>query len=267
MSAPLLVLCRLFNEQTTVHTFFSRNYKPLDNSLAYPYTSDVMLLWVRKLNIEMASFVLENEAASSELYLALGLKEKRQGVSGSPRVLSLISSLLEKSVQRNDSLLESGKKKDVVTIFHGLRAPTLSIRQYVDRIFKYASCSPSCFIVANIYIGRFLERTTVHLSSLNVHRILITSMMVAAKFIDDAVGGVSTAEMNRLEIKFLFSLDFRLQVSVDTFQQHCLRLEKETSQGYQIERSIQVCRLKEGWQNVEEANCTVNIQRLSCGTV
>jgi len=104
---------------------------------------------------------------------------------GIPRVLSLLSSLLERSVQKNENLLEATQIKDV-TIFHGLRAPTLSIRQYIDRIFKYSGCSPSCFVVAHIYVDRFIQSTEVHLTSLNVHRLLITSLMLAAKFIDDA---------------------------------------------------------------------------------
>lgn len=41
------------------------------------------------------------------------------------------------------------------------------------------------------------------------------------------VGGVSTTEMNRMEIEFLFSLDFRLHVTADVFRTHCLQLEKE----------------------------------------
>ncbi|KAI3929068.1 hypothetical protein MKX01_011655 [Papaver californicum] len=77
--------------------------------------------------------------------------------------------------------------------------------------------------------------------------------MLAAKFIDDAffnnayyakVGGVSTAEINRLEMKFLFSLDFRLQVTIGTFERYCVKLDKETGH-YHIERPIQFCGLKE----------------------
>ncbi|KAL5701814.1 hypothetical protein ACHQM5_027111 [Ranunculus cassubicifolius] len=224
----------------------------------------------------MESFGLGSEDADAELYLSLGLKGKRNG--GIPRVLSIISSLLERSVQKNEKISETGRKKDVITVFHGLRAPALSIREYLDRIFKYSSCSPSCFVIAHIYIDRFLKSANIRLNSLNVHRILITSVMVAAKFIDDKyfnnayyarVGGVSTSEMNRLELKFLFSLDFRLQVTVDEFRRHCFVLEKEAKGGgyHQIERPIQICRVKEGWQNnVEDANCKVNIQQLTCGS-
>ncbi|XP_062118520.1 cyclin-P3-1-like [Humulus lupulus] len=103
-----------------------------------------------------------------------------------PWVLSLLSSILEKSIQINELQLEATKAKGVLTIFHGLRAPSLSIRQYVDRIFKYSSCSPSYFVVANIYLDRILKNTEIHLTSLNVHRLLITSVMLATKFMDDA---------------------------------------------------------------------------------
>ncbi|KAL6318630.1 hypothetical protein AAG906_000708 [Vitis piasezkii] len=101
---------------------------------------------------------------------------------------------------------------------------------YIDRIFKYSGCSPSCFVVVHIYVDRFLQHTDAHLTSLNVHRLLITSVMVTAKFIDDW-GGVSTAELNRLEMKFLFSLDFRLQVTVETFRSYCSQLEGKPTGG------------------------------------
>ncbi|CAN1246854.1 CYCP3-1 [Linum grandiflorum] len=124
----------------------------------------------------------------SNVYLALGLKEVGKGsASKSPRVLALVSSLLERLVQTNELLVETNEIKDVATVFHGLRAPAVSIRHYVDRIFKYSCCSPSCFVVAQIYVDRFVKQTNVHLTSLNVHRLLITSIMLAAKFVDDAV--------------------------------------------------------------------------------
>jgi hypothetical protein len=133
----------------------------------------------------MGTLALDAQNVDSDIYLSLGLTELRKGVPGIPRVLSLLSSLLERSVQKNENLLEATQIKDV-TIFHGLRAPTLSIWQYIDRIFKYSGCSPSCFVVAHIYVDRFIQSTEVHLTSLNVHRLLITSLMLAAKFIDDA---------------------------------------------------------------------------------
>lgn len=134
----------------------------------------------------MGTLAGDEDSAGSDLYLALGLKELGKGVTGTPRVLLLLSSLLERSVQKNEKLLETAQIRDVITIFHGSRAPSLSVRQYIDRIFKYSGCSPSCFVIAHVYVDRFLQNTEAYLTYFNVHRLLITSVMVAAKFIDDA---------------------------------------------------------------------------------
>ncbi|KAL7598741.1 cyclin-P3-1 isoform X1 [Lactuca sativa] len=215
------------------------------------------------LCVSMGSLGFENDIPGPKTYRNLGLKETYKQNPGNPKVLSLLSSLLERSIIKNEALLEATQTKDVVTAFHGSRAPTLSIKEYIDRIFKYSSCSPSCFVVAQVYIDRFIHCGNVNLTSLSVHRLLITSVMLAAKFIDDAfynnayyakVGGVTTAELNRLEMKFLFGLDFRLHVSVGTFGKYCSELEKE-KEVLQVERLPRVihaaCGLKENWSTTD----------------
>lgn len=67
------------------------------------------------------------------------------------------------------------------------------------------------------------------------------------------VGGVSTRELNRLEVKLLFSIDFRLFVSVDTFRTYCVQLEKEDN--LEIERPIQGCRVKQSWSGKDDPTC------------
>ncbi|KAB2071457.1 hypothetical protein E1A91_A08G230800v1 [Gossypium mustelinum] len=178
----------------------------------------------------------KGKAGESNPYTGLGLDESGNWLPGSPRVLSLLSSVLERSVRGNEKLLAGSKIKDVITIFHGSRAPSLNLRQYVERIFKYCKCSNSCFVVALIYIDRFLQRIDAYLTSLSVHRLLITSVMVAAKFMDDQhynnayyakVGGISREEMNRLEMRFLFDLDFRLNVTTEVFNKYWLMIQRE----------------------------------------
>ncbi|XP_065854059.1 cyclin-P3-1 [Euphorbia lathyris] len=192
----------------------------------------------------------------SETYAALGLYESSGSVSGYPRVLQLLSSVLEKSI-----LLDgSARKKDVITVFHGSKSPSLTIKQYIERIFRYSKCSASCFVVGYIYIRRFLLQMDAFLSHLNVHRLLITSIMLAAKFLDDQccnnayyakVGGVSTAEMNRMEMKFLFKLDFRLQVTLEDFRNSCFNLERETIGDYHIHAWPPP---KRTWQNTHKTS-------------
>ncbi|CAI7779489.1 unnamed protein product [Closterium sp. NIES-54] len=153
-----------------------------------------------------------------------------------PRILGILSSILDHVVSRNEAKqAKSGDRK--LTVFHGLRAPAITVEKYLERIFKYANCSPACFVVAYAYIDRILqEHDDMVITSLNVHRLLITCIMVAAKFLDDSyfnnayyakVGGVTTAEMNRLEMELLFRMDFRLNITTDVFYAYCKRLEAE----------------------------------------
>ncbi|KAL3538089.1 hypothetical protein ACH5RR_001455 [Cinchona calisaya] len=187
-------------------------------------------------------------------------QDYENGASEPPRILAILASTLEKTILKNEKLLKaSHEKKDVVTIFHGSRAPTLSIRQYIERIFKYANCSPSCFVVAYVYMETFLRRTNGHLTSLNVHRLLITSFMLAVKFLEDEcynnvyyakVGGITTAEINRLEMKLLVAVDFRLHVSIQTFDHFCFQLEEEAArEKSRIERPFRLCGLGKSFTN------------------
>ncbi|XP_006402307.2 LOW QUALITY PROTEIN: cyclin-U3-1 [Eutrema salsugineum] len=196
---------------------------------------------------------------SAGVYLRLGLIiEGKRLRKKPPPVLSRLASSLERCVLMNDEKLPEMKEPE--TVFDGRCTPEISIGHYLDRIFNYSGCSPSCFVIAHIYIHLFLQRTRALLNPLNVHRLLITTVMLAAKVFDDRyynnayyarVGGVSTRELNRLEMKLLFTLDFKLQVDPPTFHTHCCQLEKQNSEGFKIEWPIgEVCRAgKETWRN------------------
>ncbi|XP_006654367.1 cyclin-P3-1 [Oryza brachyantha] len=198
----------------------------------------------------MGKFTSDGSNEHTEIYLSLGLTvpQSKKKDAEYPKVLLLLATYLDRVVQKNEDLLDSNEIKNSSTIFHGQRAPDLSIKLYAERIFKYSECSPSCFVLALIYMERYLQQPHVYMTSLSVHRLLITSVVVAAKFTDDAffnnafyarVGGISTVEMNRLELDLLFNLDFRLKVDLDTFGSYCLQLEKET-RVFALERPIQV---------------------------
>ncbi|KAL3837852.1 hypothetical protein ACJIZ3_022443 [Penstemon smallii] len=150
-------------------------------------------------------------------------------------VIRFLSSLLQRIAETNDVYPCYETQK--ITIFHGQTRPTISIQCYLERIFKYANCSPSCFIVAYIYLDRFTQKQPLlPMNSFNVHRLLIASFLVSVKFMDDIyynnayyakVGGISTAEMNLLEVDFLFGLGFQLNVSTSTFHTYCSYIQRE----------------------------------------
>ncbi|QHN85176.1 Cyclin [Arachis hypogaea] len=172
-----------------------------------------------------------------------------------PRALLILSSVWERSIKKNDKLVmmisskrNNNKKENNITVFHGSKAPKLSITRYMERILKYARCSSSCFVIAQIYIDRYFSKNGGYLTSFNAHRLLVTSLLVAVKFVDDRyfsnayyaqVGGISTQEMNRMELEFLFSLEFRLFVTTEMFVKYCENLDKVDNIGeYQIRRPI-----------------------------
>ncbi|GJP48474.1 hypothetical protein CLOM_g7751 [Closterium sp. NIES-68] len=81
-----------------------------------------------------------------------------------------------------------------------------------------------------------MKTTGMSITSLNVHRLLVTSVMVAAKFLGSAyfnnacfatVGGIGTSEINKLELDFLFRINFTLNVTAEEFKQYKMHIEEE----------------------------------------
>jgi len=144
--------------------------------------------------------------------------------------VQVISCVLSRLIISNDSEVgpdgRPANTSGIITKFHALRPPSIGIRDYLERINKYANCSPECLVLMLIYIDRLIQKNSLVLSSLNVHRIVITAVMIAAKFFDDQyfnnayyakVGGMPCAEVNSLELEFLFSIKFSLHVSTEVY--------------------------------------------------
>lgn len=79
------------------------------------------------------------------------------------------------------------------------------------------------------------QETLINVDSLTVHRLLLASLIVAAKFLDDTVasnrtwayaGGLSVKELNSLEIRFLELISFDLYVELSDFECTKARLAK-----------------------------------------
>jgi len=147
------------------------------------------------------------------------------------KLVNVLSDVLCRLCERNDRFIINHAP---VTRFHTLRAPQITVKAYLNRIAKYSICSEECFILALIYIDRLIKYNGNFLvNSLNVHRLIITSIMLAAKFFDDQyfnnayfgkVGGVSCKEINLLEIEFVFMINFNLYVESKMFEMYNKRL-------------------------------------------
>lgn len=113
---------------------------------------------------------------------------------------------------------------DDVSAFFGITEPTITVKSYVSRLVKYAYSSTSAFIVMMIYIERIAEcERRLGINQHNMHRVVITALMLACKMLDDRVysnahyarvGGVPSAgEMMTLEVLFMRYLGHKMYVN------------------------------------------------------
>ncbi|KEP64593.1 UNVERIFIED_CONTAM: cyclin, N-terminal domain-containing protein [Hammondia hammondi] len=143
------------------------------------------------------------------------------------RAMSAVGAVLSRLAKRGTEDLRASGGEGVITVFHSSTEPSIGVREYVDRLARFFRCSSESFILALIYIDRLVRRRPgFTLNSLNVHRLFITALTVAAKFFDDTyysnsfyakVGGLSLKELNRLEVTLVLLLDFRLHVMPHEF--------------------------------------------------
>ncbi|RLM74756.1 hypothetical protein C2845_PM15G16250 [Panicum miliaceum] len=177
---------------------------------------------------------------------------EEEQLADAPRVVGVLSALLERVVERNDAAADELAAGDApasaaslapASAFRATARPDISVRSYMARIARFAGCSPACYVVAYVYLDRLLRRgrrgrgrAALAVDSYSVHRLLITAVLAAVKFMDDVcynnayfarVGGISLAEMNYLEVDFLFAVGFDLNVSPETFGHYCAVLQAE----------------------------------------
>ncbi|CAN6249570.1 unnamed protein product [Urochloa humidicola] len=169
---------------------------------------------------------------------------EEEDLADAPRVVCVLSALLERVVERNDAAAASAGELAAgaapASAFRATARPDISVRAYMARIARFAGCSPACYVAAYVYLDRFLRRRgcrrALAVDSYSVHRLLITAVLAAVKFMDDVrynnayfarVGGISLPEMNYLEVDFLFAVGFDLNVSPETFGQYCAVLQAE----------------------------------------
>lgn len=115
----------------------------------------------------------------------------------------------------------------------GDQLPALSAYDFMVRLCKYAHSSPEAFVVAAVFLQRYVDRTGTLITSRNFHRMLLTAFVVAAKLRDDvyytnsyyaSIAGLDPQVINALEIKMLKALDWEVSVTTEEFEavQHAL---------------------------------------------
>uniref|UniRef100_A0A804MCF9 Cyclin N-terminal domain-containing protein n=1 Tax=Zea mays TaxID=4577 RepID=A0A804MCF9_MAIZE len=119
--------------------------------------------------------------------------DEEDHLADAPRVVGVLSALLERVVERNDAVadeLAAGTESAAPpSAFRATARPDISVRSYMARIARFAGCSPACYVVAYVYLDRLLRRarSAPAVDSYTVHRLLITAVLAAVKFMDDVI--------------------------------------------------------------------------------
>lgn len=135
-------------------------------------------------------------------------------------------------IQHLEEKMVEAAQPDQQDYFSGKSAAAISIKDYLLDLIRHTNMlhvQPGHLTAAMIYLDRYLEATQIPLTKFNIHRLMLTSFMLAVKTLDDAypnnkhiayVGGIPLEELNKLEIEFSTKIDFRVSIfkEYDFFQ-------------------------------------------------
>lgn len=154
----------------------------------------------------------------------------------------LISSMLMELIRFNDTIpLKDGR----LTRFHSRAPPGISVGDYLQRLATHATLSAPILLSMVYYIDRLCALYPAFtISSLTVHRFLITSATVASKGLSDSfwtnktyarVGGVSLRELALLELEFLWRVEWKIVPQPEALADYYMSLVAR-SDGYVLEK-------------------------------
>ncbi|KAJ1652985.1 cyclin-like protein interacting with PHO85 [Dispira simplex] len=115
------------------------------------------------------------------------------------------------------------------------RPPAISIYRYLQRIVKYLKLDNRYLLLFLVYLERITNNSKgcIVINSLSLHRLVISSLVVAHKFYCDRIapntryaeiGGIPLTDMNLLEVEFLFMCQFDLLVSIEELEKYGIQL-------------------------------------------
>lgn len=134
------------------------------------------------------SLIISPRKLRSDLY-----SYSNQNNPETPLVISVLSSLIDRTLTRNQRISRRASPASSSSggggktqIFDCREIPDMTIQSYLERIFRYTKAGPSVYVVAYVYIDRFCQTNPgFRISLTNVHRLLITTIMIASKYVED----------------------------------------------------------------------------------
>ncbi|KAJ3202251.1 hypothetical protein HDU67_000683 [Dinochytrium kinnereticum] len=148
-------------------------------------------------------------------------------------LIYLIAEILDRLTSHNDRIAMSPSN---ITRFHSKRPAGISIIDYLRRIVKHGAVNRSCLMAVLVYMDRMCSRnSTFMVSSLTVHRFIITSIAISCKAHSDTyysnkvyaeLGGLPLRELSALELELVFLLNWDLVTTRERLQIYYVNLVK-----------------------------------------
>jgi hypothetical protein len=108
-----------------------------------------------------------------------------------PKELVMVARAVQRLVARNDAVAApdgrgAGGGMRAFEAAKGAPAPRIGVPEYLERVHRYAALDPECYVVAYAYVDMAAHRRpAAAVASRNVHRLLLASLLVASKVLDD----------------------------------------------------------------------------------
>ncbi|KJR86538.1 cyclin-dependent protein kinase complex component [Sporothrix schenckii 1099-18] len=125
--------------------------------------------------------------------------------------------------------------------FYSKKTPPIGISEYLLRLHRFCPMSTGVYLATSYYIYRLaVSEKAIAVTRRNAHRLLLAGLRVAMKALEDLsyahtkmarVGGVTEAELARLEINFCFLAGFELSVCVEDMRQHWMLMKSGRAVG------------------------------------
>ena len=164
-----------------------------------------------------------------------------KNIKASNHVIDIVADILEEIVKdneknnENESNISDSNESAIISVFTSNKTPQISIKKYLTRIMKYSKPETSTVIICLIYIDKICENSTLQLSIYNIHRIILSCMILALKYNEDdyysnkyyaKVGGISLKELNELEYNIMVLLQFNFFIDDITYEKYQAQLNE-----------------------------------------
>ena len=169
------------------------------------------------------SCIFKNPLKKTDIFL----KEKIESSEQSFEMSIIVSALLTDICEEGKHNIES--KIVLIKPFISRKIPTISIKDFIDRLLKYSKAFKEIIIIILIYLDNICAKNKINLNYYNIHKLIFGSFISAVKFYEDhlysmkyyaKLGGISLKEALVLENEFMRLIDFKLFVNQKVYDKY-----------------------------------------------